>query len=284
MRFNPRFDRRVTNEHSPGSVYLTGYQNSWERKKGMFKKSSAVALTVLLFCGSAHAAQSVVEAFGCNLNDGKTMDDLMAVAAHYEGQRSKIDSDALQKMRSVVWTPIRGSAQIDFVWFNTNLSYSEWGEVTDAWARSNVAQSIQARFDEVSTCGGSGLYANQLLFSNDTAFKDDGGVMIESYRCNLRAGKSMADSDKALDAWRPVFEKHVEAAGVSSFVGRRTPIISGNGFDLSYIGVWDDATTFAAVNEAILTDPNNRSGALFEAAHSCESALFNAQVVVPPAD
>jgi len=251
----------------------------------MFNRCAAVFATALLFCGSAFAAQPVVEAYGCNLNEGKTMEDLMEVTKYYENQRSKVDSDALQQMRSVVWVPVRGNVTVDFVWFNTNMSYSEWGEITDAWEGSSVAQEIQGRFDAVSTCVGSGVYASEVLYTNDTQFKEDGGVAIESYRCRLHPGKTLADSDAALDAWRPVFDKHVSAAGVSSFVSRRTPIISGNGFDLSYLAVWDDASTFASVNEARLADPADaRSANLFNAAHRCESALFNAQVVVQPAN
>lgn len=249
------------------------------------QNSIKAIITALAICLSGQAAgQAVVEGFGCNLNDGKTMDDLMEVAEHYASRRSSIDSDALQKMRSVVWTPVRGSVDVDLVWFNSNLSYSEWGEAADALAGTDVGQEILARFNTVITCEGSGLSANEVLFTNDTPFEDDGQVMIESYRCSLNPGKTLADSDKAIDAWRPAFEKAVQNAGVSSFVARRTPIISGTGFDLSYLGVWDDAATFAAVNEALMEDPDNRSDPLFAAAHRCQSALFTGQVVVQPAE
>ena len=251
----------------------------------MIRKILTVLCTASLasFSISATAQTNVVEAFGCNFNDGKTMADLDAVVKFYTAERKKIDSPALQKMVSRVWTPALGNVPVDLVWFNSNLTYTEWGEATDALATSGAA--ILERFNAVMTCPSSGLYTNEQLFNSleKQPFKDDGGVVIESFRCKLNPGKSLSDSDAALAAWKPVFTKAVASTGATSFVGRRVPIISGFDVDLGYLAVWDDAVAYATANEAFDADPAGaESDALFAEAHRCQSALFNSRTLVPP--
>jgi hypothetical protein len=246
----------------------------------------AVLCAVLtLFSFSSQAAETnVVEAFACDFNTGKTMTDLDAVTSYYAAERSKIRSPALQKMVSRVWTPSLGSVSVDFVWFNSNLNYRGWGEMRKSFDESSVGAAIQAKFDAVALCSRSGLYAQEVLSNNleQEPFTDDGSVTIESFRCELHDGKTIADSDAAIVAWKPVFEKAIAATGSSAFVGRRTPIISGSGFDLSYFVVWDDAAAYADGNETFRTNPASaKSDALFAAAHRCESTLFTSRTMVP---
>ena len=59
----------------------------------MIRRLTTVLCTAVLssFSISATAAETnVVEAFGCNFNDGKTMTDLDAVVKYYSAERSKI--------------------------------------------------------------------------------------------------------------------------------------------------------------------------------------------------
>lgn len=247
-------------------------------------KVHAVAITAVasLFFSNAYAAEpQVVAGFGCNFNPGKGLADLEAVTAYYVANRAKIASPALQKMRSVIWQPLLGSVDVDFVWFDSNLTFNEWGEVTDAISGSEVGAAVQAKFDEAITCPGSGLSINQELFRTEKQFAQDGSVVIESFRCNLHAGKTMADSDSAIAAWKPVFDKAVASIGAASYVARRVPAVSGTGFDLSYLAVWDDASTYAKANTAFAADPDSaKSDALFAAAHTCQNALFTGRVMV----
>jgi hypothetical protein len=248
-------------------------------------------LTAALLCAaatllslSARAETNVVEAFACEFNPGMGRDDLDSVVKYYVAERSKVASPALQKMVSRIWTPVLGTVPFDFVWFNSNVTYREWGEVTKAFAASAVGAEVNARFDAVATCASSGLYAQDVLFNNlaQKPLTAD-PVVIESFLCTLNEEKSLADSDAAIAAWKPVFEKAVASTGASSFVGRRTPIISGSGFDLSYFAVWADAVTYADTNEAFRMSSNSaKSDALFAEAHRCNSALFTGHTLVAP--
>jgi hypothetical protein len=256
----------------------------------MLRKITAMLCTALLALSISipiQAADSpqISEGFGCDFIDGKDSDDLDKVIEYYTSQRSKIDSPALQKMRSVTWTPILGSVNVDLVWFNGNLTFNEWGEVQDALSGTSVGQAITDRFNTVLDCPGSGLSITENLFRSDKEFTAGDGVVIESYRCNLSPGKTIADTDAAIAAWKPVFANAVAATDTASIVGRRTPLISGSGFDLTYYLVWDDASAYAAGNSARLADPEDATSAeMFAAAHTCESALFNGRIVVRPSE
>jgi len=242
------------------------------------------AVSTLFSLSLAAAETNVVEAFACTLQPGKTMKDVEAVANYFAAERSKIASPALQKMVSRTWTPTVGRVPFDFVWFNSNLTYTEWGAATKAFNASPVGADVLARFNAVADCPSTGLYATEMLFNNlaDKPFDGD-AVVIESFLCTLHEGKSLADSDAAIAAWKPVFEKAVGSTGASSFVGRRTPIISGADFDLSYFAVWQDAATYAATNEAYRMNPNGvKADGMFNSAHRCQSALFVGHTLIAP--
>jgi hypothetical protein len=154
----------------------------------------------------------------------------------------------------------------------------------NAYEASPVGAAIQAKFDAVSSCAQSGLYAQEVLFSNiEKKPFADGPAVVESFRCELHDGKSIADSDAAIAAWKPTFEKAIAATGLSALVARRLPIISGSGFDLNYLVAWDDFAAYANGNEAFRTNPDSaKSDALFAVAHRCESALFTSRTMVAP--
>ena len=161
----------------------------------MKTRISAVMITVLsalLFCTSARAADApdVIEAFACNFVAGKNMSDLDRTVDFYQSQRSKMKSPAINKMRSVIWQPMRGRVPYDLIWLNTNISLSEWGAATAALADTSAGQAVQARFDEVLVCDSSGIYTNEMLYRSEGGLATDDEYVIESFRCKLNPGRS----------------------------------------------------------------------------------------------
>jgi len=245
--------------------------------------ATVLCTAVTLFSLASQAAETnVVEVFACNFKAGKTMADLDAATKYYTAERSKIASPALQKLVSRVWTPNLGNVPYDFIWFNSGLTYKAWGEMRKAYDASPVGAAIQAKFDTMSTCARSGLYAQEVLFTNiEKKPFAEGPAVVESFLCELHDGQTIADSDAAIAAWKPTFEKAIASTGLSAYAARRIPIISGSGFDLSYLVAWDDAAAYADGNEAFRMDPDSaKSDALFAAAHRCESALFTSRTMV----
>lgn len=253
------------------------------------KQTTAILLISLglLLGQTAQAAQSpeVMEAFACNFQPGKNMADLEKTIEYYQSQRSKMNSAAINRMRSVIWQPVRGRVPYDLIWLNNGVTLSEWGEATAALADTSAGQAVEARFNEVLNCEASGVYTNEELYRTDDGPIGDSGYVIESHRCQLHEEQTIADSTAAVDTWRPVFARATKAAGTPAIVMRRLPVISASGFDLNYVVVWSDLESFANGNSTYRTDPATANAdAQFARVHRCESALFNGRFVVNRAE
>lgn len=239
------------------------------------------AFLALSYSVPAQAADSppIIEGFGCTFLEGQGFDDLDKAIDFYKAQLPKIESPELQKMGSVLWVPYRGTVNADFVWINTNMTLNEWGKLSVAYDSSKEGQAADEKFFDVAKCN-SGLATNETLFQTDDQFTDE--VLIQSFRCQLHPGKTVADTDAVIAAWKPVFAKAVKATNASSLVMRRLPLVSGSGYDLTYAVIWDDAAAYAEATSAFQADPDSaESDRLFTEAHRCDSAMFKARIVVP---
>jgi hypothetical protein len=232
------------------------------------------------FSVRAAEAPEIIEGFGCTFLEGKGMDDLNDAVEFYQSKIKRIKSPEFHKMGSVLWIPYRGSAGVDFVWINNNVTLSEWGKATVAYDSSKEGQAADAKFFEMSTCA-SGLAISEVIFATeDRELADSGGVLIESFSCNLRDGQTLAATDAAIKAWRPVFASAVNGKKAASVVLRRVPLVSGRGYDVNYAAIWDNVAVYAEVNEAFAADPDSaKSNQLFGAAHKCNSALWKGRIV-----
>ena len=251
----------------------------------LLRTAMAVLCTAFLSQAiTARAADSpqVIEGFGCTFLPGKDFDDLDKAIDFFKAQVPKIKSPELQKMGSVLWVPYRGSVNADFIWINTNLTLNEWGRSSVAYYGSEEGRAAEDTFFKVAECPTSGLATNEVLFETEEGFMDNESMLLQSYRCQLHPGKTIADTDAAIAAWKPAFEKAVKTTNAASLVMRRVPLVSGSGFDLTYATIWDDEAAYGEVNSAYLTDPNGvKADSLFNQAHRCESAMFKARIVVP---
>jgi hypothetical protein len=248
-------------------------------RKFLLVMCTAICLPISFSAQAAEATQ-IIEGFGCTFLEGKGMDDLNDAIEFYQSKITVIKSPEFHKMGSVLWLPYRGRVGVDFVWINNNVTLSEWGKSSVAYDSSKEGQAADAKFFEMSTCG-SGLATSEVIFATeDRELADDGEVLIESYSCNLREGQTLAASDAAIEAWRPVFASAVNGKKAASVVLRRVPIISGRGYDLSYVAVWDDLAVYGEVNETFAADPDSaKSGQLYGAAHKCSSALWKGRII-----
>lgn len=234
---------------------------------------------LLLTVAAQAAAPMVTELFGCNFKDGKDMADLQEAIDFYSAGRSKIGSPELTKMASNVWTKYRGNSTYDFVWANAGLTLEELGRANLAYDGSKEGQAAEARFNEVVDCGTSGIVFNEVIFQNGEFQSQNGGErLIESYACQLYPGKTLEDTDAAIEKWKAPFARAV--GGGPAMVLRRTPVMMGE-FDVMYIGVWQDIAQFAAVSSALQQDPEaGASSRLFSDAHRCQSGLWKVRNIV----
>ena len=99
-------------------------------------------------------ANFATETHPCNLNDGKTSADLMAVAKKYDNWVA--ENGAAEGYFYGIYEALDDDAMFDFLWLN----FHETFEGLDA-GNSNFAQNgadMQASFDEVASCRSPDLY------------------------------------------------------------------------------------------------------------------------------
>jgi hypothetical protein len=229
-----------------------------------------------LATGARAASPNVVEMFACNLNEGKTMADLDKVLAAYPETVEKIGSPEMSKSGANIWLPYRGSAPYDFIWVNNNWTLEEWGKGSLAWDMSKAGPELDVKFFDVATCPTSGVATNEMIFQTKQQLKQDGDILLESYGCKFRPGKTAADSDQAIATWKPVFERAVKGASV---VMRRFPILPGQ-FDLMYLAVWDDTAAYAEASSAFLADSGSAaSNEALNEVQTCTAGLWKSRTV-----
>lgn len=120
----------------------------------MYKKIvlSAV-MTVFLLLSAAVSADPVTAVFTCELNDGKTKEDAMAVNAKWlKWARATGGSDEITS--SYVSTLVGDLG--GFMWVDSYPDITTWGKVTDA-----DSSELDAEFDEVNSCSGNRLYRGE---------------------------------------------------------------------------------------------------------------------------
>ena len=120
----------------------------------MYKKIVLSAITtVFLLLSAAVSADPVTAVFTCELNDGKTKEDAMAVNAKWlKWARATGGSDEITSSYVSTLVGDLGS----FMWVDTYPDITTWGKVTDA-----DSPELDAEFDEVNSCSGNRLYRGE---------------------------------------------------------------------------------------------------------------------------
>ena len=113
---------------------------------------SAAAVFVLTI--SAIARADVAQAWQCQLVDGKTNEDLMALSQSWLSAAKGIDDRASVR----IYYPVAAEAEEGtFIFIFYLPDFESWGKFNDAYPGSPVAQ-VDAGWDEVAPCKVSGLW------------------------------------------------------------------------------------------------------------------------------
>lgn len=170
---------------------------------------------------------SPVEAFFCNLKDGKTMKDLVQVADRFTKWADKNDPD----YSAWILTPRFGqfSELPQVVWLGSNATGNSMGKALDKWIASG--NDIQKDFDGIMACGGHGLASSVEINAPDGP--PEGGVVMFA-QCDISDGSN----------WQKAIEAHKKAsASMRSLGGKNSnwlffPMIGGDvDRDFDYWGV-----------------------------------------------
>jgi hypothetical protein len=171
-----------------------------------------------------------VEAFYCNYQPGKGMNDLMQVAQRFDKWADKNDAS----YSAWILTPAYGqfTELPDVLWLGSNPSGIEMGKAQTAWRASGG--ELQKAFDSVMACGGHAVATSVEINAPDGP-PGDGVVMFT--QCSLDDG---SDSMKAIAAHKK-YSAAMRGLGAKGSSWLFFPMIGGStDRDFDYWGV----TTF----------------------------------------
>lgn len=194
---------------------------------------ACLAMAVIPFGASAQdqpveAPPVPVEAFYCDLQDGKDMKDLVSVADRFAKWADKHDTG----YSAWILTPAFG--QFDelpqVIWLGSNQSGEAMGEGLDAWLQTGG--DIQEAFDDVVACNAHALASSTAVLAPEGP-PHDGVVMFT--QCNL--------TDEG--NWMKAMQAHTASAQAMRDLGGQNsnwlffPMLGGAALDFDY---WSVAT------------------------------------------
>lgn len=235
---------------------------------------------------SAYGAETpaVVESFGCTLLPGKTLADFDKATAAWQSDMDKIPGG--DEYFAVTLVPIRANTSIDIAWLGSYPNLNSWSKNTASYMASPEGKASDARFDKVASCE-TGLAFSEALHTGLPAPTVGGPAgVIEAYQCKLKHGKTMANVAQANAAWMKWVEDAKAAdPSVDEFSAYMLqPWIADTPYDLVYLVVHSDLESFGSTNTELFTsDGGQVVGAGFDSVMSCESGLFQSNVVRTPA-
>jgi hypothetical protein len=182
---------------------------------------------------------SPVEAFFCNMQDGKTMKDLMQVADRFAKWADKNDPDYSAWILTPRFAQFATTSQV--VWLGSNPDGNSMGKGLDQWVTKG--NDLQEAFDEVIMCMAHGLASSVEINAPDGP-PGDGVVMFTE--C------SFAEGSDPTNAWDNVLKAHKTYSEAMRSMGAKNsnwlffPMLGGDPErDFDYWGVstfnsWSD--------------------------------------------
>ena len=168
-----------------------------------------------------------VEAFYCNLRDGKTMEDVMDVAEDFDDWSDDNDSD----YSAWVLTPqfALGALTPDFIWLGAWTDFTNMGTGIDTWRKEGG--DLAEAFDEASDCSAGHVLASSVEIGLQDGPPGDGVVMFS--QCNVAEG---SDRMAAIKAHKGV-SKMMAGKGAKASSWVFFPLLGGGEVEYDYLSV-----------------------------------------------
>jgi hypothetical protein len=246
----------------------------------MKKKTGSAILALIVALGMSFSVQAaetglVREYYACNYFEGKDIDDLMSATEYLVEQ---IDALGINSGNTYLWTPYKTNNDFDFIWFNEYENLNVYGRQADIYDSSDRGAAAQARFDDIVLCT-TGLVSHTQFWDGGSLQVTNPPALVDSAACNLKPGKTMAEVGQAVDHYVRVLEESGDFGAYTAFM--QTPIISSAGRDVFFFGVYNDVSDFAAGGTIMqTTEDGNAVGAHFLDLLSCDTSLWNAQIII----
>jgi hypothetical protein len=173
------------------------------------------------------AAPAPLEAFYCQLQDGKSMKDLTPVLDKFSKWAEKNDPGY------TAWLLTRQFGMADelpqMIWLGTNPSAKNFGKGMDAWRASG--DGVRASFSKVVDCSLGHVLASSIEISAPDGPPGDGVVMFT--QCTLADGGSLAGAAKVHTGIAAELRK----AGAKNSNWMLVPMLGGGDLAYDYLGV-----------------------------------------------
>jgi hypothetical protein len=105
---------------------------------------------------------TVIEAFGCTLNEGKTTADLAAAHQAYQTAAAALKAAGVGNFLTVTWTPYLANAPFDVAYLTVHDDMKAFAATNSVYWTSKEGAASEAEFGKVVKCK-SGLYAGSLV-------------------------------------------------------------------------------------------------------------------------
>jgi len=112
----------------------------------------ALAASILMFSLGANSAVSEIQ--GCTINDGKTMDDVLALSDELNRIQDGKDYGE-QRFGQMIMTPVyqqSEESQFDFLYLNYWGNYQIYGNDMLEWEDNGKGKKFMAKLETVVTC------------------------------------------------------------------------------------------------------------------------------------
>ena len=211
------------------SVFCDGayahHQQKQHKGKNMKNWVTAAMAALMTIAISPVNAQSsmpqmgAAESWGCQMNEGKSAEDLMEVVDDWNDWA---DDNELNAYSAWILNPIF-KADSDFVreagWFGFTPNFTEMGKGLHAWMTKG--QKLNARFNDVWTCGWHSESATMLV---RPPASNPSSAIVSFSDCSLKDGATPADLMAAAAKWNTYLdEQEVMAAIAYHFPGHGNP-------------------------------------------------------------
>lgn len=246
-----------------------------------------LATTIFALCApfGAHAAEQVAQLFACKLQDGKTMENVWALAdAFREGMSSLESSD--EGSAAFLWTSFRGATPYDYIMGFTNSSLNEMVSGLSRYYSSGIGAGLDAQFGATGDCISAIMFSEQIkngVIGNTGDRELD--AVVETFGCTINKGSDMGDINDAAEYWlEQVAELNSEATNkYEAYLW--TPYRGGTGeIDFMWVGNYPDHVAWAqGESDYYASKQGKAADARFNKISKCGSSLWNGYWIMPPA-
>jgi len=184
-----------------------------------FIAAASLSLSALTQAQGEMPTLGSVEGWGCNMNDGQSMKDLMKVVDDWNEWS---DDQGISTYTAWVLNPIF-NANADFVgdsiWFGYSPSFTEMGKTLQTWATEG--RKLNERFNDVWTCSSHSEYATLLVRPPS---EGPSSAVVSFSDCTLKEGVTPPDLMAAAAKWNAYLDQsEVTAAIAYHFPGHGNP-------------------------------------------------------------